>query len=163
MQMRMMMNMTQRAELLQELGLVGEQFDSTLVRTERMLKKKRCQKSLRLVHGVCTAMEERGKAYRGVIDFLVAMSSPQWELLVQNYYLDESSGRLNQTHDWETIDQVDHVLCAILRGLMDIYRHREELEWQDEFVDDGFWNETVAAMIRNQAMVWMPSALPMAA
>jgi len=156
MQMQMMMNMTCRAELLMELGLASDLFESALVRTEELLKKRRYQRGLRLVHGACATMEERGEEYRGVIDFLVALSSPQWKDIIQDYYVNES-GRLIQTYDWETIEQMDHAICALLHGLEGLFRNREELEWAGEDVDDGFWDDTIAALIRNQMMDLMPA------
>lgn len=156
MQMRMMQNFTQRMELIQELGLSSRMFQSTLVRTEKLLQTKRAQCGLRLVQGVCATMQERGKNYRGVIDFLVAMSSPQWDVVIQDYYDDASSGRLIENYEWETIELMDHALCALVRELMDLHKERRQLDWLGQDVDDKFWDHTIAGLIRNQMVNLMP-------
>jgi len=124
MNMSLQLVMTARQELIQELGLKGEFFESVLIRTEKALKKRRAQKGLKLI---CSISDSTN--YRGVIDLLLGLCSREWDIHMQSFY-DRSGPAMRDMATPEVIDQVDRVLAGVVSELYALYRAYEAEDWK---------------------------------
>lgn len=124
MQLVLRMNLQQRLTLLQELGLKSDLFENVLVRTERLLQQRRYQRGLKLLKGIAEDTN-----YNGVIDMLLGLCSPAWDVEIQAYY--EGRGlRLVEYVPWEDLDAMDQIMVQVVVELGQLYAAYEELGWK---------------------------------
>jgi hypothetical protein len=131
--MLMQLNMVMRQTLLLELGLRSEYFENCLVRTEALLQKSKYQKGLKLVRRLPSADE-----YRGVIDFLLGLFSPEWDQQIKGFYHHRGQ-RMIRYVEWETIDEVDQVVATALKELTRLYEMYRREGWK-EVTEEGVDN-----------------------
>jgi hypothetical protein len=109
--------------LLLEMELVGAQFESVLVRTEGLLRGCEYRKAIGLVSGSYERYADAGHEYRSIIDFLIALASPGWDEVIQDY--GRGRGRpLIRYVDLGTIHAMDLAVVHLLeelRALRDAY------------------------------------------
>jgi len=120
--MQMMMTLQCRLTLTQRLGLESEFFESTLVRSEQLLKTSKYQCGLKLVKGL------ENDNYASVLDFLLAVFAPSWKPAILACYSDDGP-RLIQLAEWETIDAIDQALAAVIIELARAYTVLERDGW----------------------------------
>ena len=83
MQLLLKQNLELRQLQIIELGFESDYLENFLIRTETCLKKLKYQKGLHLIKNV---YKNDGVQYRGVIDWLLCVFSPEWRVHTIHYY-----------------------------------------------------------------------------
>jgi hypothetical protein len=118
-------------QLLLEMELVGAQFESVLVRAEGLLRGGEYGGAIGLVSGSYERRADAGREYRSIIDVLIALASPGWDEVIQDF--GRGRGRpLIRYVDLGTIEAMDLAVVDLLEELRALHEMYEDAGWIEE-------------------------------
>ena len=119
MAMRLLMKQNQRLmQVMQlKLGFESEYFETFLMRTEKRLKKLKYQKGLHLIKN---CYKNDGVQYGSVLDWLLAVVSPEWRRNIIDFYTYDTFC-LGESVNFEDITKIDLLLEGTVIELTGMY------------------------------------------
>ncbi len=157
MNLRLRLDPPTRPRLL-EMDVVSEQFESVLVLAEGLLRGGGYRRAVDLVSHSYESRVDAGREYRSIIDFLIALASPDWDDVIQAYGM--GRGRpLVRYVEMERIAAMDLAVVHLLEELRDLHDVYEAAGW-DEDASAPEYDELTEAGIRLFITPGFPAAVP---
>jgi len=134
MQLLLKQNLELRQLQILELGFESDYLENFLIRTETCLKKLKYQKGLHLIKNV---YKNDGVQYRGVIDWLLCVVSPEWRVHTIDYYTYDTF-KLGESITYDEINEMDLLLEGTVIELTGMYEELVKSRMlRREYLHDG--------------------------